>query len=178
MNKILLVYYSRTGFTRRVAHEIAQKCQCDVEELMDVHDRSGICGYVRSLAEAFTKLRADYRSTAQHTRQYDLVVIGTPVWMWNLSSPIRSYIEQNRERFKAVAFFCTYGGSGAEGVLAEMEKLCGKKPRATLHLRDDEITGHRYLERLDAFVQQLRGSRASVIEMKTRSARARHRRSA
>ena len=39
--------------------------------------------------------------------------LGTPVWFWSLSSPVRSWLEANPLRGKRFAFFCTMGGSGA-----------------------------------------------------------------
>ena len=39
MNKILVVFYSRTGFTRRVAEQIAKRLQCDLCELREKRRR-------------------------------------------------------------------------------------------------------------------------------------------
>jgi flavodoxin len=42
--KTLVVYYSRTGTTRKVAEAIAGILRCDIEEVVDTKKRSGILG--------------------------------------------------------------------------------------------------------------------------------------
>ena len=46
--KILVVFYSRSGNTRRVAEEIIDALDCDIEELFDTQNLSGALGYLRS----------------------------------------------------------------------------------------------------------------------------------
>jgi multimeric flavodoxin WrbA len=45
-------------------------------------------------------------------RDYAVVVLGTPVWAGNMSSPVRAYINQHRAEIRNLALFCTQGGSG------------------------------------------------------------------
>jgi hypothetical protein len=59
------------------------------------------------------------------------VVIGTPVWAWSVSSPVRAYLTANKGRLPAVAFFCTLGGKGSETAFGQMQEIVGKPPRAT-----------------------------------------------
>jgi hypothetical protein len=66
---------------------------------------------------------------------YALVIVGTPVWAWNMAGPVRSYLHRYADRCRRVAFFCTYGGVGADKVLADMQRLCGRRALATLALR-------------------------------------------
>jgi flavodoxin len=136
--KTLVVYYSRTGFTSAVAKRIARDCNADLLSIRSIKTRRGIGGYLRSSLEAVLHARAGIRSTTLRSN-YDLVVIGTPVWFGNMSSPVRAFIQQHQPAFKRLAFFCTYGGSGADKVLHDMEALCGIHPIAKVGLRDQEI---------------------------------------
>ena len=52
MRPILIVYYSRTGVTRRVAEQIARRVGADAVAIRDVRSRDGVLGYVRSAMEA------------------------------------------------------------------------------------------------------------------------------
>ncbi len=67
------------------------------------------------------------------------MIIGSPVWAWNMTPAVRTYVEQNRTRLKEVAFFVTAGGTKAEEVVPYMEKLSGKKMTASFGLVDDEL---------------------------------------
>lgn len=52
MNDCLIVYYSRTGVTARVAHALARTCGADLEQIADLRPRHGMAGYLRSALEA------------------------------------------------------------------------------------------------------------------------------
>lgn len=78
--KTLVVFYSRTGKTRKVAMELATSLGADVEELIDQKNRMGIIGYIKSGRDAIWKKRARLQQTEKDPSAYDLVVLSTPVW--------------------------------------------------------------------------------------------------
>jgi menaquinone-dependent protoporphyrinogen IX oxidase len=139
MGKILVVYYSRGGYTRRTAAAIARECEADVDEIHLERHAHGGPGYLRCVFEALTGRIPDIRPAHRDPRQYGLVVIGTPIWCGNVSSPVRSYLQIHGGALRRVAFFATMGGSGAERAFGAMQALCSKPPVATLALRDEEI---------------------------------------
>ena len=124
MNKILIVYYSRTGTTKKIAEDIKNRINCDIEEINSIQNRFGARGYLLCGKEATLKKPAEIKPTVKNPADYDLVIIGTPVWLWNISSPIRAYLKQNINRFRKIACFCTMGGSGAKRAFKEIEKIC------------------------------------------------------
>jgi hypothetical protein len=69
-----------------------------------------------------------------------------------MSTPVRAYLTAHKDERKAVAWFCTLGGSGASKVLAEMAALCAREPVATLAITDADIERGRYGGALDEFV--------------------------
>lgn len=155
MRKVLVVYFSRTGYTRKVAEEIAARCDADIESIRDVRSRSGIFGYFRSAREALKKRVTDIQSPTKNPSDYELIILGTPVWASNVSSPMRSYINAQRERFPQVALFCTLGGSGANKVLGDMSALCGKRPVGTIAVTDAQIKKESYAQELDSFMESV-----------------------
>jgi flavodoxin len=156
VKKTLVVCHSRTGYTRRVAQQVARRLRADADEIALLGDRTGVLGYARCALEALGEVTPAIRLPARAPSGYELVAIGTPVWFWALSSPVRSYIMEERRNFGRVAFFCTMGGSGAERVFATMAALCGKDPVATLALTDAEVDAGA-ARKVDAFVRALRG---------------------
>jgi hypothetical protein len=100
-----------------------------------------VLGYLRSALEAMLEVLAPIHPPEHDPSSYDLVVIGGPVW-GSVASPIRTYLWLERARLARTALVVTYGGLGAERVLGEMGALAGKKPVATLAVREREIGEH------------------------------------
>jgi len=138
----LVVYYSKNGLTRKVGESISDLLQCDREELFDTKKRNGVQGFISMCLEAILKKRTDIKEPVKDPANYDLVVIGTPVWCMSLSSPVRSYLFRHRGRFKAVAFFASQGAIGSSNAFKEMEKVCGKKPVSIMEIdKRDKFDG-------------------------------------
>ncbi len=152
--KILVIFYSRTGTTKKVGENIANILKCDSEEIFDTKDRMGVMGYMQAGKDAMLKKLTKLKKIQKTSGLYDLVIIGGPVWGFTVSTPIRTYITENR--FKNVAFFCTQGGSGAEKAFSEMERLAGKKPKALLVLRTKEVLDGSYSNKVKNFVKEIK----------------------
>jgi hypothetical protein len=56
--KALVVYYSRTGNTEKVALELANELNADIERIIDTKDRSGAIGYLVAGKETTQKVPA------------------------------------------------------------------------------------------------------------------------
>jgi len=132
---VLVVYYSRTGTTQRVAERLAHWLGCDVEALRDRASRRGVLGALRSGVEAAFGMLAWLAPPLHDPGDYDVVLVGTPVWTAAVSSPVRTYLGQHRFRFRNVAFFCTCGGTGSRRALRQMAATCHRRPLATLVVR-------------------------------------------
>jgi len=154
MAQTLVIFYSRSGYTKLIGNAIEIACHADVEHIKN-GTRRGLIGYLRSGYEAMNKKMPDIKPVEKNLSQYRLIVVGTPVWAGNIASPVRTFITQYRDQLKDVAFFCTMGGSGADKVFEDMEQLCGKPPLATLAVTDDEIKPGSYQKKLDGFVNSL-----------------------
>jgi len=152
----LVVYYSRTGATKKVGEAIASLLDFDKELLLDVKSRKGALGYIRSGREASLKKLAEIKKLKKNPDDYDLIIIGTPIWGWNISSPIRTYVTANKNEFKKVAFFCTQGGSGAERAFREMKKIIGKKAVAVLALKTKDVVNNNHMNKVNEFVNKIK----------------------
>jgi flavodoxin len=153
--KILVTYYSRTGTTRKVAEALAQKMGAELAEIKDTMDRSGVLGYLKSGRDAMKRLTTKLEPTNHNPAAYDLVVVGTPVWAGNMSTPVRTYLVEQKNNFKAVAFFCTMGGENSSKTFPEMAELCAQKPLATLALRTKEVVKGEFMGKVEEFVEAI-----------------------
>jgi flavodoxin len=171
MPKTLIVYHSRSGYTRRLAQSLAARLDADLDEIRIVQSLDGPLGYVMCAIEAIGGLGPALRPATRDPATYDLVVVGTPVWFWSLASPVRSWLEQHPLRGRRFAFFCTMGGSGASCVFSTMKKLAGGDPIATLAQTDDEVDGSARAK-VDGFIRTLKTGRRRAARTRTAAAQA------
>lgn len=154
--KTLVVYYSRDGHSRKVAQAIADALKCDIEEIKETQSRTGIIGWIMAGGDACRKKIVPIAEFSKNPADYDLVVIGTPIWAWTMVPAIRSWLDKFGKNLKQVAFFATMGGSGDKKAFAQMEELCGKAPIATSAFIDRETNTDAHKIKLDNFVKDLR----------------------
>ena len=129
--KTLVVFYSRTGITRKVAETIARVLSGDVEEIVAREDRSDFSGYGLWREEAVLKKPAAIKATNRDPARYDLTIVGTPIWVQTVSSPERAYISRKRKRFTRVAFFSTQDVQ-EQRARSKRCKNCATRPRLPL----------------------------------------------
>jgi len=138
--KCLLVFYSRTGNTKKIAESISTEMNCEYEEIIDTKKRKGfIIGFVKSGFAATREKLTVIKETQKDPNLYDVVILGTPIWNKRMTPAIRTYITENKNRFKSVAFFCTLGGKGGPETFESMTELCEKTPVSTLAITKKEI---------------------------------------
>lgn len=138
-----------------MALEISNKLGAEIEEIRDTVNRSGVKGYLVSGRDAMKKRLTTLELTTKNPADFDLVIIGTPIWGWNMSVPVRTYITEKKGDFKKVAFFCTMGGTGDDKAFAEMEQIIGQKPVATLALLTRDVAKNDFAEKLEKFTAAL-----------------------
>lgn len=151
----LVAFYSRTGNTRKVAGEISRALRCDSEEIEERGSRRGVLGFLFSGFQSSLSLSSEIKPAKKDPGAYGIAIIGTPIWSCTLSAPVRAYLSQNKWHFQKVAFFCTMGGAGGSRAFKDMERLCGKKPLATLEISEDEIADGSYAKKAQEFASQL-----------------------
>jgi flavodoxin len=153
--KTLLVYYSRTGNTRRLAHAIARELHCDVEEIQDTRARLGFIEFLKSCIEALRGHHATIDAVRHDPKEYDLIIVGTPVWAASVSTSIRAYLGAHAGGFPDVAFFCTLGHQGSSGAFLEMQKLVGKPALAYCVVTASQIAAGGFEPQVAQFVGEL-----------------------
>ena len=121
--KSLVVYYSRSGNTRFVAEKISQKIGGDIEEIIDKKRRKGPLGFFIGGFDATRGRKTDIAEMKKSPRDYDLIVVGTPMWNKRITPAVRTYLEDNKFSEKRVALFCTNNGSQSERVFKTLKEI-------------------------------------------------------
>lgn len=108
--KTLIIYYSYTGTTKRVAEHLQKMTDGDIYEITLKEPYSGSDNEVsnRVFAERAKNKMPQLEGELPDISSYDRIFIGTPVWNSSMSNPVLSYLEQTDFKGKKVAPFWTY----------------------------------------------------------------------
>jgi flavodoxin len=123
--KTLVVFYSRSGRTRRVALRIADSLGGDVEEIVTRKSYRGFLGLCRSVASAIRRAEFAIEPPAKSAQGYDLVVLGAPIWGGRPAEPMMTYLAQTKGTIRKAACFVTSGGAARAQVPEEMAQAAG-----------------------------------------------------
>lgn len=109
-NKILCICYSRTGNTRQAMTEIAGALDCELVEVYDKVRRDGAIGWLRCGLDAMRKrTRPTVRlKTNRALSDYELVILGTPVWAGRCSSVMRGFLKRHGYELSHAAYVITH----------------------------------------------------------------------
>lgn len=155
MGNVLVVSYSLSGTTRVVSNELARLLSADSYEIAETRKRKGVVDYFLAGFESLAKGVPAIVDSCE-PGAYDMVVLGTPVWVGTMASPMRSFLLAHRGEFKKAACFCTMSGRGAKNTLREMKALTGSESAPTFSALQDDVGNGSYLPRLENFVISVR----------------------
>ena len=118
---VLVVYYSRSGATARLAKAIARRLGADCDEITDGGRHKGVIGcgraYFASLTRASTPAVA-----AINPANYKSVIVGSPVWGGQIASPVRQYLQTQDLDTRLIGGFCTSWDGGPQDQF--FDELC------------------------------------------------------
>lgn len=121
--KALVVYYSRTGITKSVAERIAGELAAEIEEVVDKKKRSGVFGFLSGGKDATIGNKTEIAETTKNPADFDLIVVGSPVWSSSPTPAIRTYLSKHDLGGKKVAAFYTSEGTGTEKAISKIRGL-------------------------------------------------------
>lgn len=132
-SKVLVAYFSAQGHTKAVAEAAAQALNADTLELIPVEPYSNadlnwtVTGSRVNLEHEDESLR-DVKltnATVDNWDEYDVVLIGYPIW-WGIAAwPVNDFVTSNDFTGKTVIPFCTSASSGLGQSGTLLETLAG-----------------------------------------------------
>jgi flavodoxin len=135
--KSLVVFYSRSGNTKKVGEKIAKILKADIDEIVDLKDRTGIIGWLNGGRDILFKNATKIKNKL-NPLVYQRVIIGTPIWVGTMAPAVKAYFNKyNLKKVKQVVFFST-AGDKQTWAFKNMEEA-SKKPLATLDIKDKNI---------------------------------------
>jgi flavodoxin len=122
--KTLVIYFSLTGSTEFVAKLISKKLKADLCEVIDKKYKKSKLIYLKggaaSVREKLTKIQV-----SKTIENYDLIIVGSPVWAGKITPAIRTFLVSNDFSMKKGAFFITLGGNKPEKTFENIRKTTG-----------------------------------------------------
>lgn len=125
MAKNLIVYYSLTGNTKFIAESIKKSIDADILELKPIKElkAEGSMKYMWGGAQAVMKKKPKLEEFDVNPLDYDLIFLGTPVWAWRYTPPIRSFLSKFNLSGKNVAIWMCCGGDGIKSMVRFKDAL-------------------------------------------------------
>ncbi len=120
--KTVIVYYSLEGSTKRVAEYISRKFDIEAIEIQSKkkYPKSGASKYIVGSYDVIKKSTPIINDV--ELDEYDLVILGSPIWVGTFAPPIRTLIESGKLSGKKVCYFYTHKG-GAMSASSKMEEV-------------------------------------------------------
>lgn len=123
--KKIVVYYSYTGNTKKIANMIKEKLNCDILELtpkipfstdyqavVDEYQNNSI----QNKSVGINDIKLDLN-------QYDEIIVGTPVWWYTISPVVVTFLKNYNLDNKTIIPFATNAGWIGK-TFKDIEKLC------------------------------------------------------
>ena len=124
--KTAVVYYSYTGNTHRVAQLIIGVLKSRGEEAIPVRIRplKEETNFLKQCKDSFFRKKPELYKTLLELKNYDRVILGSPVWAFNVAPALNTYLDKctSLEGKEAICF-ATYGsGAGKKKALGTLKK--------------------------------------------------------
>ena len=122
--KCAVVYYSKTGVTKRIADKIQAKFAADVYLVEPEKAYGGFFSAVaRVVGEKISRKGAALKTAVSDFAPYDIVFIGFPVWAGTVPDFLQEYIRKADLSGKRVIPFATASATGKESSLKTLNAL-------------------------------------------------------
>lgn len=92
-NRELVVYFSRMGYTRRIAYECADASGAEIFELHTPEPTAGTRGFWWCGRFGMHHWPMNVELPQRELSTYDRVTICTPIWVFSVSAPVRGFCE-------------------------------------------------------------------------------------
>lgn len=130
-SKMLVVYYSQTSNTQKVAAEIATRLNIDLAEIvpLEPYDGDFKATIDRGKKELDEGIFPEIQPLTVNVADYDIIFIGYPIWFGTYAPPVITFLNQVDLSGKTIVPFCTFGSGGLE---SSMKDLREAEPKATI----------------------------------------------
>ncbi len=121
MSNILISYFTWSGNLRKIAKEIQSYTEGDLFEITPQNPYP--TDYFQAIymvqkeneEDIYPKLKSEI-----NTDNYDLILLGSPVWRYTVAPPVKTFLKTNNFSGKKIAPFVSYGDNGVGTIEADI----------------------------------------------------------
>ncbi len=119
----LVLYYSQTGSTEKVAQIIAAKTGADCEKfaVTPAYDGDFNATIARCQEEMKDGSLPELTPLTKDVAKYDTIYLGYPIWFGTYAPPVAALLKNVNLKGKVVVPFCTFGSGGLEASVANLK---------------------------------------------------------
>ncbi len=124
--KSLIVYFSHSGNTKKIAQFIQETLNCDSFEVKPAKPYPTDYDTLVNLAreEKNNHFRPELAGTIPNTGNYQTIFVGYPSWWGTMPMPLFTFFEQINCSGKTIVPFTTHEGSRFGQSLRDLQTLC------------------------------------------------------
>ena len=125
MGKKLIVYYSYTNNTKKIAEKIQKTTSADIFAIETVEPYVGDYNSVveQGKEEIDQGFKPEIKSLSVNLAGYDTIIIGTPVWWYTYAPAVATFLSEYDLSGKTIIPFVTNGGWIGH-TIQDVEKVC------------------------------------------------------
>ena len=111
---ILILYYSQTGVTKKVAEALQKELGADIEAIQATkpYDGDFKATIGRCMEEKKANILPHIRPIKSDLKKYDMIFLGYPVWFGTYATPVITLVNTFKFAGKQIVPFCTFGSGG------------------------------------------------------------------
>jgi flavodoxin len=151
----LIVYFTRTGNTEKIATALQAELAADLEEITEKGSRRGPLGWLKSGRQGASKADVEIQPLEADPAGYELVVLASPVWAGNVSAPMRAFIKRYRDSLPETAIFLTHDSPDVTQAFADVDDLLGREPIARGESNGKAIQEDGHHEAVQGFLEEI-----------------------
>ena len=127
----LVVYFSRMGYVKKLAYEIAEKTGAAVYEIRSTERTEGTLGFWWCGHFGMHRWDMPIRPIDVDLSAFEHVTLCAPIWVFALAAPVRAFCRQAAGQIREADYLLVHHTSGRyESAAREMDRLLGLKHTA------------------------------------------------
>lgn len=125
MSNAIILYYSKSGVTEKLAKRIQADLNCDILKIEPEEEYgSYLASNIRVAKESMKKITPAFRTSIPDLSGYSTILLGYPVWSQKPPAFVSDFMRHCNVKGKTVVPFATFGMTGVKWTLKTVSDCC------------------------------------------------------